>query len=141
MYTTFLKLLLTFFTIFFYWLVPNTSLSVPTSPIFFIFCLWWGGKGCIINSQIISEFKTIEIYYFSINAVIDSEESIHFLIEILNFQIPSGMPPHKILLKVGVPNILLRNLNSPRLCNGTRLRNTSLTKNVPDWSRYFDRMC
>ena len=40
------------------------------------------------------------------------------------------MPPHKILLKVGVPNILLRNLNSPRLCNGTRLSNTSLTKNV-----------
>ena len=66
-----------------------------------------------------SEFKTIETYYISINTVIDSEESVHFLIEILNFQIPSGMPPHKILLKVEVPNILLRNLNSPRLCNIT----------------------
>jgi hypothetical protein len=70
------------------------------------------------------------MYYFSINIVIDSEESVHFLIDILNFQIKSGMPPHKILLKVGVPNILLRNLNSTRLCNGTRLRITSLTKNV-----------
>jgi ATP-dependent DNA helicase PIF1 len=31
---------------------------------------------------------------------------------------------------VGVPIILLRNFNSPRLCNGTRLLVTSLTKNI-----------
>lgn len=40
------------------------------------------------------------------------------------------MPSHKISLKVGVPIILLRNLNSPRICNGTRLRFTPLTEIV-----------
>jgi ATP-dependent DNA helicase PIF1 len=30
-------------------------------------------------------------------------------------------PPHKMVLKVGWPVILLRNLNPPKLCNGTRL--------------------
>ncbi|XP_022181441.1 uncharacterized protein LOC111042822 [Myzus persicae] len=67
--------------------------------------------------------------YFSIDTVIDSEESVHFPTEFLNSQTPSGMPLHKISLKLGVL-IILRNLNSPRLCNGTRLRVTSLTKNV-----------
>ncbi|OWY90618.1 Helitron helicase [Phytophthora megakarya] len=38
----------------------------------------------------------------------------------LNF---SGIPPHKIVLKVGTPIIMIRNLNSDAgLCNGTRLR-------------------
>ncbi|KAL4090283.1 hypothetical protein QTP88_025155 [Uroleucon formosanum] len=68
--------------------------------------------------------------YFSIDTVVDSEETVHFPTEFLNSQTPSGMPLHKISLKVGVPIILLRNWNSPRLCNGTRLRVTSLTKNV-----------
>ncbi|XP_022160025.1 uncharacterized protein LOC111026279 [Myzus persicae] len=60
----------------------------------------------------------------------ECEESVHVPTEFLNSQTPSGMPPHKISLKVGIPIILLRNLNSPRLCNGTKLRVTSLTKNV-----------
>jgi ATP-dependent DNA helicase PIF1 len=83
-----------------------------------------------INSLIISGFQALEMNYFSIDTVVDSEESVHFPTEFLNSQTPSGMSPHKISLKVGVPIILLRNLNSPRLCNGTRLRGTSLTKNI-----------
>jgi hypothetical protein len=42
--------------------------------------------------------------------------------EILHLQNPSNFPPHRLRLKVGVPMILLRNLD-PRngLWNGTRL--------------------
>ena len=36
--------------------------------------------------------------------------------------LPCGLPPHTLLLKRGIPIILLRNLNPYRgLCNGTRL--------------------
>jgi ATP-dependent DNA helicase PIF1 len=40
-----------------------------------------------------------------------------------------GFPEHKLLLAVGMPIMLLRNLNIPQgLCNGTRLMITRLTK-------------
>lgn len=43
----------------------------------------------------------------------------------------SGLPYHRLLLKIGVPIMLLRNLNpSKGLCNGTRLIVTQLTHHI-----------
>ncbi|XP_020967349.1 uncharacterized protein LOC107614824 [Arachis ipaensis] len=43
--------------------------------------------------------------------------------ELLNSINCSGLPPHKLIFKVGVPVILLRNIDqSSGLCNGTRLQ-------------------
>ena len=51
-------------------------------------------------------------------------------IEFLNFIKLSGLPDHKLALKVAAPIMLLRNLNPPKLCNGSRLIITNLQKNV-----------
>ncbi|KAI9083809.1 hypothetical protein K1719_034277 [Acacia pycnantha] len=42
----------------------------------------------------------------------------------------SGLPLHILILKVGVPIMLLRNIDQSGLCNGTRLRVTHLGNNV-----------
>jgi len=52
----------------------------------------------------------------------DPDDALHFPPEFLNSLTPSGMPPHRLQLKVGAVVMLLRNLSlSRRLCNGTRL--------------------
>ncbi|GBP05743.1 ATP-dependent DNA helicase PIF1 [Eumeta japonica] len=79
-----------------------------------------------VNNLIISKIDAPTKIYYSVDTVLDLEEAVHFPTEFLNSLNPSGLPPHKMVLKVGCPVILLRNLNPPKLCNGTRLLIKSL---------------
>ena len=64
-----------------------------------------------------------EIFIFeSADSVKSEEQAGNFPVEYLNSISASGLPPHKLSLKVGCPVILIRNLDVSRgLCNGTRL--------------------
>jgi ATP-dependent DNA helicase PIF1 len=49
----------------------------------------------------------------------------------LNMRSINGLPDHVLHLKIGVPVMLLRNLDPTRgLCNGTRLIVTQLTSRI-----------
>jgi len=83
-----------------------------------------------INDYILNEMPGEETVYESIDTATSEEGSVQYPVEFLNSQDPPGMPPHKLKLKVGSPIMLLRNLDAPHLCNGTRLRVTSLKPHV-----------
>ncbi|GFT70537.1 ATP-dependent DNA helicase [Trichonephila clavipes] len=60
------------------------------------------------------------------HTMVDEKEYVQILdsLDIL------GMPPHTLRLKIGSLVILLRNLNPPRLCNGTRFVIKRITGNL-----------
>lgn len=80
----------------------------------------------IIQTQIPGNIKT----YSSIDNVLEEEQIVNYPIEFLNSLEPPGMPLHILNLKIGCIIMLLRNLNPPKLCNGTRLIITNLYENL-----------
>lgn len=83
-----------------------------------------------INFDILSQVSGETVEYLSVDSVMDTEQSTSYPVEFLNSLELSGVPSHKLQLKVGVPVMLMRNLDAPRLCNGTRLRVTQLGRNI-----------
>ncbi|XP_029634965.1 uncharacterized protein LOC115210502 [Octopus sinensis] len=65
-----------------------------------------------LNYDLLSQLPSQERCYRSV-------DTVNYLNQVTHF--PTGLPPHELHLKVGCPVILLRNLNAPTLCNGTRL--------------------
>lgn len=80
----------------------------------------------IIQNEIIGTWHSFK----SIDSVTNEDETTNYLIEFLNSLDVPGLPPHNLRLKVGSVVIMLRNINQPRLCNGTRLVITKLMENV-----------
>lgn len=87
-------------------------------------------KAAVINETLLNSFEGAEMEYRSVDSVVQTDDAVHYPVEFLNTLNPPGFPAHKLLLKVGAPVMLLRNLNPPKLCNGTRLRVKALHRNV-----------
>ena len=89
-----------------------------------------------INNYMIKLLPGLEREYLSADSISKcsdtyNDANILYPIEYLNTLNANNFPSHKLLLKIGVPIMLLRNLNqSLGLCNGTRLIVTNLRDNV-----------
>jgi hypothetical protein len=83
-----------------------------------------------INFTIQDMLSSEAVTFKSIDTVVDENEVVNYPTEFLNSLDLPGLPPHRLQLKIGSPIILLRNINPPRLCNGTRLVIKKLTCNV-----------
>ncbi|XP_029646100.1 uncharacterized protein LOC115219937 [Octopus sinensis] len=87
-----------------------------------------------ITHELMNKIPTVIKKYKSVDSVLDENQAVHYPTEFLNSPEPPGIPPHKLFLKVGVPIVLLRNIDLPKLCNGTRLIVKTLSPNVVEAS-------
>jgi hypothetical protein len=86
-----------------------------------------------ICEEILERLEGNSSTYFSSDSIDDEndDDTQNYPVEFLHEQTPSGMPKHKLNLKIGAIIMLLRNLNTKRgLCNGTRLVVTDLKPNL-----------
>ncbi|GBN82619.1 hypothetical protein AVEN_234735-1 [Araneus ventricosus] len=74
-----------------------------------------------INFTVQEKVPTAARTYYSIDKCLNDEEATSYPVEFLNSLNPSCIPLHILVLKVGCPIMLLRNLDPPKLCNGSRL--------------------
>ena len=118
---------------------PNI-LENAKNPIFFQERAILAPKNAVvqeINDRLLSLFPGSEKEYLSSDSLSHSDY-VHddfdknlYSPDVLNGLKPSGMPLHKLVLKVGVPVMLLRNIDQKAgLCNGTRLRVLALGNRV-----------
>ncbi|KAK1330344.1 hypothetical protein QTO34_010533 [Cnephaeus nilssonii] len=70
-----------------------------------------------LNNILQSNIQSEAITYKSVDTVVEADEAVNYPTEFLN----SLDPPHVLQLKIGMPIIMLRNINQPKLCNSTRL--------------------
>ncbi|XP_022015125.1 uncharacterized protein LOC110914650 [Helianthus annuus] len=90
-----------------------------------------------INDRLLSLFPDDAKEYLSSDSICQTEQMLDsfqeglYSTENLNALKISGLPNHRLVLKVGVPVMLLRNIDQHKgLCNGTRLKITLLGKRV-----------
>ena len=74
-----------------------------------------------LNEMILNKCPGEEVEILSADKVVDEDEALKLPEEWLNSRTATGLPPHKLVLKVECPVMLLRNMQHPGACNGTKL--------------------
>ncbi|XP_065835787.1 uncharacterized protein [Oscarella lobularis] len=83
-----------------------------------------------LNEAMLQLIPEDEKIYLAVDTTLEPDDAVNYPTEVLNSLNPPGLPSHTLRLKVGAPIMLLRNIDAPRLCNGTKLTVTRLCPNV-----------
>ena len=82
-----------------------------------------------INAILMGKIVSEQHLYNSVDRMADPE-AVPVPVEVLNGIEVSGLPSHQIVLKIGVPVVIMRNLDAPRIVNGTLCTVVSTRPNV-----------
>lgn len=121
---------------FVYGLTPQTTSELPKYLCERAILVPTNEVAAAINAHIINHIATEEMSYYSFDGIDDTTSNYCTIqslypTEFLNTIRLGGLPDHRLQLKVGVPIMLLRNLDPTKgLCNGTRLIVTQLTHRI-----------
>lgn len=91
-----------------------------------------------LNQTMADKFPSgdpVEVMYSADEVTDNGEGALEVSTEFLNSLTPSGIPPHKLGLKVGMPVMLMRNINPAKgHCNGTRYILKSVSRHLLELS-------
>ncbi|GFV98339.1 ATP-dependent DNA helicase [Trichonephila clavipes] len=82
------------------------------------------------TGQLQKQLSGQEYAYGSIDCILNDDEAVQYPTEFLNCIQTPDLQAQNLILKVGSPIILIRNIDAPRLCNGTRLIVKKLMQHV-----------
>lgn len=83
-----------------------------------------------MNDRVLDMFPGDTVTCFSVDSVAEVDQQAVYPTEYLNSLTLSGLPPHKLNIKVGAPAMLLRNIDPARgHCNGTRY----IVRQISQW--------
>ncbi|GFV99733.1 ATP-dependent DNA helicase [Trichonephila clavipes] len=83
-----------------------------------------------LNVTIQKQLPGQEYAYKSIDCILNDDEAVRYPIELLNSIQTPDLQAHNLILKVGAPIMLIRNIDAPRLCSGTKLIVKKLMQHV-----------
>ncbi|GFY59791.1 ATP-dependent DNA helicase [Trichonephila inaurata madagascariensis] len=83
-----------------------------------------------LNVAIQKQLPGQEFSYKSIDFILNEDEAVQYPIDFLNSIQTPDLQAHNLILIVGAPIRLMRNIDAPRLCNGTRLIVKKLMQHV-----------
>ncbi|GFY74538.1 transcription factor GATA-6 [Trichonephila inaurata madagascariensis] len=83
-----------------------------------------------LNATIQKQLPGQEYAYKSIDCILNDNKTVQYPNEFLNSIQTPDLQTHNLILKVGAPVILIRNIDAPRLCNCTRLIVKKLMQHV-----------
>jgi hypothetical protein len=84
----------------------------------------------MVNIQAQNFIPGPEHSYKSMDSVLKEDDAVQYPTEFLNSIHTPELQVHNLILKVGSPIMLIRNIDAPRLCNGTRLIVKQLLRHV-----------
>ncbi|KAF7270300.1 hypothetical protein GWI33_016728 [Rhynchophorus ferrugineus] len=70
------------------------------------------------------------VSFKSVYTIMNQNDVVNYPTQFLNSVELPGLPPHNLHLTVGSVVIMRRNINEPRLCNGTRLAVRKMMNNI-----------
>lgn len=83
-----------------------------------------------IHKKVLDRFSGEEVKYLAKNTLLNENDGYVIQTETLASLNSPGVPEHEIVVKIGAPIIIMRNLRPPYICNGTRARVKSLHRNL-----------
>ncbi|XP_069170382.1 uncharacterized protein [Procambarus clarkii] len=99
----------------------DETVSIKPVEDFDVEIAWLFDEGPALENEVSSNIQSEAVTYKSVDTVVEADEVVNYPAKFFNSLDLPNIPSHVRQLKIGLPIIMLRNINKPKHCNATRL--------------------